>query len=202
MTDPAPPLALPRSRPDLIAFLKNRRSNLAKFMEGPGPDPAQVKELLTLAARVPDHRKLTPWRFILIQGTARERLGETIETSFKKDNPSVSDPARLTFECARFLRAPLSVAVVFSPQDCPRGTPLWEQQLSSAVCCYNLLLGAQAMGFGAQWLTEWVAYHPDVHDHLGLRKDEKIAGFIYIGTVKDIPQPRVRPDLENIVKTL
>ena len=148
------PLALPKSSPQLAAFLAARRSNLAQLMTGPGPTAEQTQQLLTLAMRVPDHRKLAPWRFILFEGEARQDIGQHIRAAFIEDNPDA--PAdRAEFEAQRFIRAPLVVGVVSAPVDCPRGTPEWEQILSSGAVCYNLLLAAQAQGFAAQWLTEW-----------------------------------------------
>jgi len=191
-------LPLPTVNEAVSNFLKNRRSNLAKAMGSPGPSPEQIDELLTIAARVPDHRKLAPWRFILFQGQARADFGQHIASAFMKANPDM--PAdRAIFEGQRFLRAPLVVAVISSPKACPRGTPEWEQVLSSGAVCYNLCLAAQAAGFGAQWLTEWYAYNADVQTALGLSEQEKVAGFIYLGMPADPPCERARPDIEDII---
>lgn len=187
------PFPLPSKNPQLLEFLKSRRSNLAKMMEGPGPDPAILDDILSVAARVPDHRKLAPWRFIIFEGEARERIGAHLGRVFAAQNPDLLD--RVEFETQRFMRAPTVVGVVSSPVECPRGTPEWEQRLSSAICCYNMCLAAQAHGFGAQWLTEWYAYDPEILSHLGLTEGERISGFIYIGTAVTPSQPRPRPDL-------
>jgi len=198
---PAPdeifPLPTPNSR--VTEFLKNRRSNLAKLMDGPGPDASQLEELLTIAARVPDHRKLAPWRFIIFQGEARTAFGKHIAASFVKANPDLPD--KVAFEEQRFLRAPLVVGVISSPKECLRGTPEWEQILSSGAVCYNLCLAAQAAGFGAQWLTEWFAYDAGVYKALGLTAVEKVSGFIYIGTPQAPSKERPRPDVKAITKT-
>lgn len=189
---------MPSLNLEVTRFLENRRSNLAKVMTDPGPDDALLTKLLTIAARVPDHRKLAPWRFVLFQGQARTDFGQHIASAFMKANPDM--PAdRAIFEGQRFLRAPLVVGVISSPKVCPRGTPEWEQVLSSGAVCYNLCLAAQAAGFGAQWLTEWYGYNEDVTRALGLKPAEKVAGFIYIGTPKEAPKERVRPDLEPLV---
>ena len=179
--------------------MKSRRSNLAKNMEGPGPDEDTLRDMLEIAARVPDHRKLAPWRFILFEGDARSRIGEHLGKVFKRDNPDLPEE-RVQFEKDRFMRAPVVVGVVSSPVECARGTPVWEQQLSSAVVCYNLCLAAQAHGFGAQWLTEWYAYDSDILSELGLSGDERISGFIYIGTPKSESLSRMRPEIEGKVQ--
>lgn len=186
-------LPLPTDNKPVTEFLENRRSNLAKAMGEPGPSEAQLADWLTIAARVPDHRKLTPWRFVIFQGQARADFGQHIAAAFMKNNPDMPQD-RAIFEGQRFLRAPLVVAVISSPKECLRGTPEWEQVLSSGAACYNLCLAAQASGFGAQWLTEWYAYDADVQSALGLEPAEKVAGFIYIGTPAEPPKERVRPE--------
>lgn len=190
---------LPTHRPDLIDFLSTRRSNLAKVMRSPGPDAATRDTLLEIAARVPDHRKLAPWRFVTFEGEARTDFGQHIASAFLKENPDA--PAdRAIFEGARLSRAPLVVAVISSPVDCPRGTPKWEQELSAGAVCFNLCLAAQAHGFGAQWLTEWYAYDASVNTALGLSEGERLAGYVYIGT-SDMPAtPRSRPNVAELTQ--
>ncbi|WP_409432803.1 nitroreductase [Litorimonas sp. RW-G-Af-16] len=201
MSDQPKVFDLPQSRPETLDFLRERRSNLAKVMEGDGAGPSadQITELLTIGARVPDHRKLAPWRFLTFQGKARADIGQHIATSFMKANPTAPQD-RAIFEGQRFLRAPLVIGVISSPVDCPRGTPKWEQVLSAGAVCFNLCLAAQAMGFGAQWLTEWYAYDSDVQAALGLSEVEEVAGFIYIGPVTDAPSERARPDIHALTK--
>ena len=191
-------LPLPSENEAVSEFLKNRRSNLAKLMGGEGPSAAQLDELLTIAARVPDHRKLAPWRFVIFKGQARANFGQHIASAFMKGNPK-SSADRAIFEGQRFLRAPLVVGVISSPKECARGTPEWEQVLSSGAVCYNLCIASQAAGFGAQWLTEWYAYDADVQKALGLSDREKIAGFIFIGTPSESSKERSRPDVNALV---
>jgi len=198
MTDNLP---LPQANRVVSDFLDKRRSNLAKTMIGPGPDLETLDDMLKTAARVPDHRKLAPWRFIVIEGEARARLGVTLRVRFEALNPDLPTD-RTAFEAGRFLRAPTVVAVISSPVACPRGTPKWEQVLSAGAVCYNLLLAAQSRGFSAQWLTEWYAYDRDVLDELGLSETEKVAGFIYIGTTKEAPSERSRPDISELTLRL
>jgi len=189
---------LPSSKAEVTDFLKNRRSNLAKLMGGPGPNAEQLDELLMIAARVPDHRKLAPWRFVLFQGEARSDFGKHIASAFQKSNPDMPQD-RIDFEAQRLLRAPLVIGVISSPKACPRGTPEWEQVLSSGAVCYNLCLAAQASGFGAQWLTEWYSYDADVQKAMGLSTTEKISGFIYIGTPQAPSKERPRPDMPSLI---
>lgn len=197
MTDTPTTFPLPTHRPELIDFLSKRRSNLAKVMEGPGPDAQTRDKILEIGARVPDHRKLTPWRFVIFQGSARAEFGQYIASAFMAQNPQANSD-RAMFEGARLSRAPLVIAVISSPVTCPRGTPKWEQELSSGAVCYNLCLAAQAYGFGAQWLTEWYAYEPSVNAALGLKDGEQVSGYIYIGTPTTQATPRVRPSAEDL----
>ena len=188
---------LPSRRPAVIDFLATRRSNLVKLMAEPGPDVQTRDRLLEIAARVPDHRKLTPWRFIIFEGEARRRFGEKIASVFRSLRPELPEE-RLTFEYERLTRAPLVVAVISSPVECPRGTPKWEQELSAGAVCMTLCQAAQAHGFAAQWLTEWYAYNKDIDEALGLSTNERVAGFIHIGTVTESPTARARPSLEKL----
>ena len=111
-----------------------------------------------------------------------------------KSNPEASQD-RAIFEGGRFLRAPVVVGVISSPVDCKRATPIWEQQLSSGIVCYNLMIAAQAAGYGAQWLTEWYGYDSDIHAVLGMGAGDQVAGFVYIGTALERSKERVRPDM-------
>lgn len=201
MTDSPKVFDVPKFRPDLIEFLSTRRSNLAKMMDGQGEGPSaeQIRDILTIGTRVPDHRKLTPWRFLIFQGGARTDIGKHIAAIFTRHNPEASHD-RAIFEGQRFLRAPLVIGVISSPIDCPRGTPKWEQGLSAGTVCYNLCLAAQAHGFGAQWLTEWYSYDADIRKALGVASHEKIAGFIHIGKVDVGSTVRARPDLDGYVE--
>ena len=186
---------------DVLTFLNDRRSPLAKLMDGAGPTAQQVDEIIHRAARVPDHRKLGPWRFIVIRGEERAVLGQYIGTRFKALNPDLPLD-RSVFESQRLMRAPTVVAVVSSPVDCVRGTPEWEQVLSSGAVCFQMLLVARAMGFAAQWLSEWIAYDEVITGKLGLSGREKIAGFIYLGDSTQPLAPRDRPDVNARITRL
>ena len=181
----------------MLDLLLSRRSGSAKAMTGPGPSPEQLQTILTAAARVPDHGKLFPWRFILFEGDARRRMGELLAECLAESEPQA--PAeRLEIERGRFLRAPVVVAVVSRTREMIP-IPEWEQMLSAGAVCQTMLIAAHASGFVANWLTEWCAYNARVKQRLGLKPGERIAGFVYIGTSAVTLEERVRPALENIV---
>ena len=186
--------SLPHYNQPVIDFLSERRSNLARTMTGPGPSAEERDQIIRIAARVPDHRKLEPWRFIIFEGEAREAAGNVIAKAFAR-NKADRDESRIQFEADRFLRAPLIIAVVSAPVDCPRSTPRSEQVLSAGAVCFAMIMAAQSMGYASQWLTEWYAYDPDVLSAFGLDENETIAGFIYIGQTETVPQARRRPDM-------
>lgn len=182
---------------EVLSFLAHRRSGMVKCMGDPGPDAEQLGLILRLAARVPDHRKLFPWRFLVFQGKERAQFGEHLAAKFKHDCPQM-DESRVEFERVRFLRAPIVVGVVSSPKECPRGTPNWEQELSAGAVCQNMLLAARASGFSAQWLTEWYAFDAHIAGVLGLENTERMAGFIYLGSQNQTVTERPRPDIDSI----
>jgi nitroreductase len=179
------------------ARLSSRRSVAPHRLGEPGPDERTIESLLTIAARVPDHGRLVPWRFILLQGEARERIGRVIGAAFRSDQPEAG-PDKVSFEEGRLARAPLVVAVVSRARPHVK-IPEWEQVLSAGAVCATLLHAATAFGYGASWLTEWYAYDRRVLDALGLEPDERIAGFVHIGTPMEAPLERARPTLAEIV---
>ena len=188
---------LNKPAPDAMGLLLSRRSGSAKAMIGPGPNDEELRTILRAATRVPDHGKLFPWRFIIFEGDARARMGETIAACLRQSDPSVS-PERLDIERARFLRAPVIVGVVSRVKS---GIPIpeWEQKLSAGAVCQTMLIAATAMGFVANWITEWCAYDSRVGERLGLDVGERIAGFVYIGKPSVPLEERVRPELEKLV---
>jgi len=182
---------------DIIHFLKTRRSVKPRDMTGEGPTEAELDTILTVGARVPDHGKLAPWRFIVFQGDARVRAGDVIAQVFAKRNPDAAadDIARARNSLTE---APLVIAVVSSPKAHPK-VPAWEQQLSAAASAFNIVTTATALGYGANWLTGWFAYDRDVLTGLGLGTNEQIAGFIHIGKSSAPKEDRPRPALSEIV---
>jgi nitroreductase len=180
-----------------LDLLKTRRSIKPIELGGPPPTAAELDALLTIASRVPDHGKLTPWRFIVFEGDARLKAGETIAQIFKTVHPEATAD-QVEFERKRLARAPLVVAVVSRAAPHVK-IPEWEQVLSAGAAAMNLVLAAHAHGFGANWITEWYAYDRRVLDALGLSPHEKIAGFVHIGRPAQPPEDRPRPPLDNIV---
>ena len=180
-----------------LGLLLSRRSGSAKTMAGPGPTGNQLRTILAAGARAPDHGKLAPWRFILFEGEARERMGALLAECLAASEQGVSEE-RLAAERARFLRAPVVVGVVSRVRE---GIPIpeWEQILSAGAVCQNMLIASHASGYVANWVTEWYAYHPRVKEQLGLKSGERIAGFLYIGTSTAPLEERVRPDLDSLI---
>ncbi|MDB5565911.1 MAG: nitroreductase [Tardiphaga sp.] len=182
---------------DIIEFLKTRRSVKPREMNGPGPSPTELETILTIGARVPDHGKLAPWRFIVFEGDARSRAGDVIAAVFARKNPDapVDD---IEVEKRRLMEAPLVIAVVSVTKPHPK-VPPWEQELSAGASAMNILTTATALGYGANWLTGWYAFDRDVLDGLGLLPNEKLAGFIHIGKSSKPNEDRPRPVLAELV---
>jgi len=182
--------------PDALKLLTTRRSIKPVELSGPAPSPAEIDTLLTVASRVPDHGKLTPWRFIVFEGDARQRAGDAIGTAFKAKYPDAK-PDQIEAERARLTRAPLVIAVVSRAGPHVK-IPEWEQVLSAGAAAMNMVLAAHALGYGASWITEWYAYDRAVLDALGLAPHERIAGFVHIGRPTGVPEDRPRPPLREI----
>lgn len=183
--------------PEMIDLLATRRSVNPNFLAGPGPSRAQIETLLSLASRVPDHGKLAPWRFLVIEGGARERLGAEALAIRLGEKPDLDDSARQA-ELKRFAHAPLVIAIVSRARPHVK-IPVWEQQLSAGAVCMALSVAAKVLGFSSAWLTDWPAYSAPFRAALGLAEDERIAGFIHIGKATTVPDDRPRPALVDIV---
>ena len=180
------------------APLSGRRSTPARLLGAPGPGRETLLRMLGAAVRVPDHGRRVPFRFITIQGDARHRLGEELERIARARDPD-APAAVLEKDRQRFSHAPLVVAVVavLDPED--QKIPAQERLLSAGCVCFSLLVAAQSEGFGAQWLTGWPSYDEQVLARLGLSADERIAGFIHIGTASGEVPERERPDPEALL---
>jgi nitroreductase len=183
---------------DTLELLLKRRSVKPALLGEPGPSPAQLDTMLTAASRVPDHKKLEPWRFIVFEGDARAAFGRVLLKACLAEDKETPSAARLETERLRLLRAPVVVVVVSRVTPNP-AAPEWEQVLSCGAACFNLCLAANAMGFGTSWITEWYSYSPSVRAALDLGEGERVAGFVYIGTTKEQPSDRERPQLSRIV---
>jgi nitroreductase len=182
-----------------IDLLKTRRSAPALSLVEPGPTPAELETLLSIASRVPDHGKLAPFRFILFQGEGRVRASEIIAEVFIAQHPD-PDQDQLRIERKRLALAPLVIAVV-SRAGPHEKIPEWEQIMTAGAVCMNLIVAANSLGFATVWLTEWYAYDRAVLDRLGVAANEKIAGFVHIGRNPNPREDRARPALAEIVTT-
>ncbi len=176
-----------------VSLLAARRSVVAQALEAPGPSADELGDLLRLAARVPDHGKLAPWRFIVIAGEARAQAGAMLADIAKARTPDITED-QLALERQRFTRAPLCVAVV-SRTTVPHKVPEWEQILSAGAVCQTLLIAAHAMGYAGQWLTEWYAFDPQALAGFGLQPGERMAGYVFLGSAVTAPMERKRPDV-------
>jgi len=183
---------------ETLNLLKTRRSAKIALLAEPGPSAAELETLLAVAARVPDHKRLVPWRFIVFEGEARARFGEVLATTLAQEDKTAPSPVRLETERKRLTRAPVVVAVISRVVEAP-GAPEIEQVLSCGAAAYNLCLAANAMGYGTCWITEWYAFSKGVDAALGLAQNERVAGFIYIGTETEKQPDRERPVMSNIV---
>ncbi|MFZ1814262.1 MAG: nitroreductase [Rhizobiaceae bacterium] len=184
----------------VLEFMRNRRSVPAKTMAGPGPDEAELREMIAIASRVPDHGKICPWRFIRYSPDACVRLGAEFEKRALELDPAMSQEMQ-AIERARFTRVPVVIGVASRTVDHPK-VPQWEQRLSAGAVCMNLLIAANAHGYDAQWLTEWVAFDEKLHATLGYAAEEKVAGFIYIGTRTMPKTERDRPQIDSVLSVM
>ena len=183
--------------PDALNLLKTRRSIKPIELNGPPPSPAEVETLLTIASRVPDHGKLTPWRFIVFEGDARLAAGEKIAAVFRARRADATAD-QVEHERKRLARAPLVIAVVSRAGPHVK-IPEWEQIMSAGAAATSLVMAAHALGFAASWLTEWYAYDRAVLDAFGLAPNERVAGFVHIGRPSKFTEDRPRPPLNEIV---
>ncbi|MDJ0920416.1 MAG: nitroreductase family protein [Henriciella sp.] len=175
-----------------------RRSVSKRGLTTPGPNEDELDTLLTVATRVPDHRRLSPWRFIVFEGDRRREIGPALVDIQKQENPEATE-TMLADTAGYFLRAPVVVGVVSSP-DYEHKTPVWEQELSAGALCLNLLLAANASGWAGCWLTEWISFSPGVNRLFNLSDTERFAGFLYLGTASGDPQERLRPDAQPLIQ--
>ena len=184
--------------PDSLEFLRGRRSVPAAQLLPPGPTPDQLREIVATAIRVPDHGKLTPWRLIALAGDSGARYGEALAALHARVDPGVPDKA-LAKDRDRFAHSPAVLAVVARIDAQHPKIPAQEQLLSAGCLAFNLLLAAQAAGFGAQWLTGWSCYDREAAKLLGLAGDERAIAYIHIGNRGDEPPERKRPDVDQVL---
>ena len=180
----------------MLDLLLTRRS--VKQLDAPGPTAAELQAILTAAARVPDHKAVAPWRFVVFEGDARARFGEVLAEALIAEEKEAPSHVRLDTERSRLTAFPLTIAVISSVRDVP-GAPEWEQVLSAGAACQNIVIAANALGYGCNWVTRWFTYSPSVRAHLGLAGHERIAGFIHVGTARERQPDRKRPALTDVV---
>tara|TARA_R110002020_G_scaffold10961_10_gene41594 strand:- start:1965 stop:2552 length:588 start_codon:yes stop_codon:yes gene_type:complete len=183
--------------PALRDYLLTRRSVGLAFLQEPGPNDRELEQILTIATRVPDHGKITPWRLVVIAGDDRARAGAALAEIAARNRPDI-DEASLDIERRRFLPAPLTVGVISSPKPHPK-VPEFEQLLSAGNVAFNLQHAAFALGFAASWVTQWYAFDPAASAMLGARAGERFVGFVNIGTASTVVEDRPRPALGEIV---
>jgi nitroreductase len=180
------------ARPEVLDFLATRRSTSAVALAAPAPTGDQLADLLRLATRVPDHGKLAPWRFVILGADAKSVFADRLESL-----ATARGDSRAVVKLAKLRAPPMGIAVISRTR--ASEIPLWEQQLSAGAVCATLLYAAQALGFGANWITDWYAYDLEAKALLGLDPAEQVAGFILIGTSIEPPQERERPDTAGLV---
>jgi nitroreductase len=185
--------ALPlTATPEVLRFLALRRSTSAVTLAEPAPSADQLADLLRLATRAPDHGKLNPWRFVLLEGAGKAAFAARLETVAE-----ARGDAKLAAKLAKLKIPPLAVAVISSPK--AGAIPEWEQVLSAGAVCTTLTYAALAMGFGANWITDWYSYDAEATAILGLQEGERVAGVVMLGTPREPPLERERPPLDPLV---
>lgn len=196
-----PPARLNVADGSPLDFLATRRSVLAAQLVEPGPSPDQLDAMLAIALRVPDHGRLAPWRLLVLSRAAQAQLGELFVAEFRKLEPD-ADARRLELERVRPQRSPVLVAIASRLSAARDDVPPLEQLLSGGNVCFNLLHAATAMGYGAQWVTNWPSRNPAVKAALGIGEDDRLVGFVHIGTPRAVPTERQRPALADVVRRL
>ena len=183
----------------IVEFLRNRRSVVAANLSEPGPNADELKSIIEIGLRVPDHARCGPWRIQIIRKKGQAKLGELYAKLFKKDDQNPTQD-KIDYWRERPQSAPILLAITCYPNmDKLTKIPLWEQLLSGGALCQNILNASHAIGYSAQWLSEWPAYHKDVKELLGHEKEIEIYGFIFIGTSTETPKERKRILAEDVV---
>ncbi|WP_037454093.1 nitroreductase family protein [Sphingobium chlorophenolicum] len=179
-----------------LSLLQTRRSGKPRDLIAPGPDEGQLRAILEVAQRTPDHGKLAPWRFVIVPLEKRRTLATLLENAYRAEKP---DAGRLEIEAMHQFahQAPTLVVALSAPVEGSK-IPLWEQELSVGAAIMNLLHATHALGFAGGWLTGWPSYNEDVRAAFAQGK-ERIAGFVFIGTPGKAQEERPRPEYDNIV---
>ncbi len=176
----------------IMDFLLSRASVPIQDLQEPGPDDAQISRIIAAASRVPDHGRLAPWRFIVYRGEAREEIGRKL-AALAEEREGPLPEGRRNQELTRFSRAPVVIGVVSTPKEHPK-IPDWEKFLSGGMAAMNLIIAANALGYGTNMITNWYSDVPEGRAILGLAPDERVVGFVHIGTFEGTAPERPRPD--------
>jgi nitroreductase len=179
-----------------LALLKTRRSGKPRDMVGPGPSPEQLREIVAIASRTPDHGKLFPWRFVIVPDDARPALALKLGEILRAEKPDASD--REVEAAAQFATQAPALVVLLSAPVIPHKIPVWEQELSAGAVAMNLLHAAHAMGYTGSWITGWAAYSDGVRNLFG-GAGQRVAGFLFLGTPAFPLEERPRPDLDAVL---
>ena len=181
---PTPTIADPEAALEAVT---GRRS--VGKLTTPAPTDAELTTMLEAACTAPDHGRLRPWRFVVLRGEVRRELGDAFARAEMTRNGEAGDPAAAS---TKALRAPVIVTVIARTSPHPK-VHEWEQLVAAGCAAQNLCIAATAHGYGSMWRTGWQAEHPEVLATLGLGEDERIVGFVYLGTVAAgfRPPPRV-----------
>ena len=179
-----------------LSLLQTRRSGKPRDLIAPGPDADQLRIILEVALRTPDHGKLAPWRFVIVPQDRRAALTDLLEGAYRAEKP---DAGRLEIESMhQFAHQAPSLVVALAAPVAGSKIPVWEQELSAGAAIMNLLHATHALGFAGGWLTGWPSYNEDVRAAFA-RGDERIAGLVFIGTPGREQEERPRPEYDNIV---
>ena len=182
---------------NVIDFMLTRSSAPISELKEPAPDSAEIETMIRAASRVPDHGRLAPWRFIIYRGEARKRVGELLADLAETREGPLSETRRAQ-ELARFARAPLVIGVVSSPKEHPK-IPEWEMFLSGGAAAMSLVMAANALGYRTNWITNWYSETEEGRRLLGMAPNERVIGFVHIGTFDGTVPERPRPDIAAVM---
>jgi nitroreductase len=182
-----------------LEYLMSRRSGRAREMVGPGPTADQLAAMLEIAARTPDHGKLSPWRFVIVADDNRSALADLLRRALDENQPEATDAHR--HKADEFAHHGEALVVLLSSPVHGHKVPVWEQELSVGAAAMNLLHAVHAHGFVGSWLTGWAAYDPLVRDAFCTGPHERIAGFFFIGSPGRPLEERPRPPSQAVVRS-
>ncbi|KTE34056.1 MULTISPECIES: nitroreductase family protein [unclassified Sphingopyxis] len=183
----------------LLAHLATRRSGKARDMVAPGPDAAQLHDVIALALRTPDHGKLAPWRIVTVADDQREAFATLLKEAWVKENPGAAGLDLSALD--QFAHQAPTLLVLLSTPVAGAKIPVWEQQMSAGAVGMNLLHATHAHGFVGSWLTGWAAYSPDVAAAFGAREGDTIVGYFFLGTAGAPLSERPRPEYDEVVRS-